>query len=199
MHSNPQSNPKNKCAEVQTRFPESQIPNFKFQISNPKSQIPNFQGESHNPPPIQTPNMKTTLHLSRALLAGAAMLLTVPAAHASCYGVCRPAYHPAYHRDAAVVAGAAAGAAVANADDATWVDPNGTTQSGQTAPPPGVSPANVAPDVDVPMNGYVRTIPANYQTVTYQGYTCYLANGTYYRPIFYQGSTVYVVVTPSDF
>lgn len=137
--------------------------------------------------------MKTTPHLSRALLAGAATLLTISAADARCYGVC----HPAYRRP--VVAGAAAGAAVANADNAMWVNPNGTTQSGQAAPDPGVSPANVAPDVDVPMNGYVRTIPSNYQTVTYQGYTCYLANGTYYRPIFYQGATVYVVVTPAEF
>jgi len=144
-------------------------------------------------PPTQTSNMKTSLHLSRALLTGAAMLLTLTAADARCYGVC----HPAYRRP--VVAGAAAGAVVANANDATWVDPNWNTQSEQPAPDPGVSPANVAPDVDAPMNGYVRTIPANYQTVTYQGYTCYLANGTYYRPIFYQGGTVYVVVTPSEF
>ena len=146
--------------------------------------------------------MKTTLHSSCALLAGAIILLSASFADARCYGVSRASYS---HEGAwgaprsAAVAGVAVGAAVANTNNAVYVAPDGPTQTGQTAPPPRVSPANVPADVDVPMNGYVRTIPSNYQVVNYQGTTCYLVNGTYYRPIFYQGSTVYVVVTPSAF
>jgi hypothetical protein len=30
--------------------------------------------------------------------------------------------------------------------------------------------------------------------VYYGGYHCYYAGGVYYRPIFYQGNTVYIVV-----
>jgi len=41
-------------------------------------------------------------------------------------------------------------------------------------------------------NGYVRTVPAGYTTVVYNGSTCYFVNGVYYCPVFYQGTTVYV-------
>lgn len=142
--------------------------------------------------------MKPSLRSSCALLGCAAVLLTASSAWARCYGVSRAAYgRPAYvaPRAGAVVAGAA----VADANDATWVAPYAPAPSGQTAPPQGVSPASVPAAVDVPMNGYVRTIPPNYKVVTYQGFTCYFVNNVYYRPIFYQGSTVYVVVTPSEF
>jgi hypothetical protein len=44
--------------------------------------------------------------------------------------------------------------------------------------------------------GYLRTIPAGYRRIWYGGYNCYYAGGVYYRPEFYQGSTVYVVVNP---
>lgn len=44
--------------------------------------------------------------------------------------------------------------------------------------------------------GYVRVIPTGYTTVYYSGYNCYFVSGVYYRPEFYGGSTVYVVVNP---
>jgi hypothetical protein len=44
--------------------------------------------------------------------------------------------------------------------------------------------------------GYVRVIPTGYTTVYYGGYNCYFVGGVYYRPEFYGGSTVYVVVNP---
>ncbi|MFZ3374147.1 MAG: hypothetical protein WA183_01160 [Chthoniobacterales bacterium] len=42
--------------------------------------------------------------------------------------------------------------------------------------------------------GYYGAIPGAYQPVVYGGYNCYYAGGVYYRPAFYQGSTVYIVV-----
>lgn len=42
--------------------------------------------------------------------------------------------------------------------------------------------------------GYIRTVPAGYKTIAYRGYTCRYVGGVYYRPVFYGGSTVYVVV-----
>jgi len=38
-------------------------------------------------------------------------------------------------------------------------------------------------------------VPAGYSTVFYGGYNCFFVGGVYYRPEFYQGSTVYVVVS----
>ena len=37
-------------------------------------------------------------------------------------------------------------------------------------------------------------VPAGYTTVYYGGYNCFFVGGVYYRPEFYQGNTVYVVV-----
>jgi len=42
--------------------------------------------------------------------------------------------------------------------------------------------------------GYYGAIPGAYRAVAYGGYNCYYSGGVYYRPAFYQGSTVYVVV-----
>jgi hypothetical protein len=42
--------------------------------------------------------------------------------------------------------------------------------------------------------GYYGAIPGAYRPVVYGGYNCYYAGGVYYRPAFYQGSTVYIVV-----
>ena len=42
--------------------------------------------------------------------------------------------------------------------------------------------------------GYIRTVPVGYSTVVYGGYTCSYVGGVYYRPVFYGGETVYVVV-----
>ena len=44
--------------------------------------------------------------------------------------------------------------------------------------------------------GYISVMPVGYTTVYYGGYHCYFVGGVYYRPEFYCGSTVYVVVTP---
>lgn len=42
--------------------------------------------------------------------------------------------------------------------------------------------------------GYVAVVPAGYRMAWYGGYNCYYVGGVYYRPEFYQGSTVYVIV-----
>jgi hypothetical protein len=42
--------------------------------------------------------------------------------------------------------------------------------------------------------GYYGAIPGAYRAVYYGGYNCYYAGGAYYRPAFYQGNTVYIVV-----
>ena len=44
--------------------------------------------------------------------------------------------------------------------------------------------------------GYISVMPVGYTTVYYGGYHCYFVGGVYYRPEFYCGSTVYVVVSP---
>jgi hypothetical protein len=43
--------------------------------------------------------------------------------------------------------------------------------------------------------GYYGAIPGAYRAVVYGGYNCYYSGGVYYRPVFYQGNTVYVVVS----
>jgi hypothetical protein len=42
--------------------------------------------------------------------------------------------------------------------------------------------------------GYITAIPMGYSVAYYEGYNCYLVDGVYYRPEFYNGVTVYVVV-----
>jgi hypothetical protein len=42
--------------------------------------------------------------------------------------------------------------------------------------------------------GYYGALPGAYRAVYYGGYHCYYAGGVYYRPVFYQGNTVYIVV-----
>ena len=70
---------------------------------------------------------------------------------------------------------------------------------GVGVPGAGARGVGVAPGVGVGSpgygalpNGYVRTVPAGYTTVVYNGSTCYYANGVNYCPVFYQGTTVYV-------
>jgi hypothetical protein len=43
-------------------------------------------------------------------------------------------------------------------------------------------------------HGYYAAVPAGYTTVAYRGYTCRYVGGVYYRPVMYQGQTVWVVV-----
>lgn len=52
-------------------------------------------------------------------------------------------------------------------------------------------PAVVAPVLPA---GYVRVVPAGYRTVVYRGYNCRFVGGVYYRPVMYQGTSVWVVV-----
>ena len=42
---------------------------------------------------------------------------------------------------------------------------------------------------------YYYTVPAGYTKVYYGGYQCAYVNGVYYRPVYYQGIIIYVVVT----
>lgn len=42
--------------------------------------------------------------------------------------------------------------------------------------------------------GYIRTLPVGYRPIYYGGYNCMFVGGIYYRPVMYQGTTVYVVV-----
>lgn len=42
--------------------------------------------------------------------------------------------------------------------------------------------------------GYIRVVPAGYRTVMYRGYNCRFVGGVYYRPVMYQGTSVWVVV-----
>ena len=48
--------------------------------------------------------------------------------------------------------------------------------------------------VGIRPGGFINTIPPGYRMAWYGGYNCYYVGGVYYRPEFYQGSTVYVVV-----
>lgn len=50
-----------------------------------------------------------------------------------------------------------------------------------------------SPGVGVLPRGYYAAVPAG-RTVVYRGYTCRYVNGVYYRPVMYQGYTVWVVV-----
>jgi len=149
------------------------------------------------------------LHSSPALLAVLVLLSAAPLAEArSAYGVAGP-------RGAAVV-GEDRAAAVTRRGVAVS-GPNGTAVARRpvavaprpvaVAPRPVVvAPAPVvvaprpvvvapAPVVVAPLPaGYIRVVPAGYRTVVYRGYSCRFVGGVYYRPVMYQGSTVYVVV-----
>jgi hypothetical protein len=55
-------------------------------------------------------------------------------------------------------------------------------------------PVPVPVPVPVLPRGYVRVVPAGGAVVFYNGYNCTFVGGVYYRPVIYQGATVYVVV-----
>ena len=42
--------------------------------------------------------------------------------------------------------------------------------------------------------GYIRVVPVGYRMIAYGGYNCYYVGGVYYRTVFYEGETVYVIV-----
>ena len=162
--------------------------------------------------------MKTTLHDSRVLLAGAALLLTVTLSEARSYGVSSSSAGrgtkytterggTAYVGPRGVAAEGANGnkAAANRYGGAAYSGPNSAgavnryggatavTNSGDVyRRGGGVAAAPVHPAA-FPA-GYIRTVPVGYTTVVYGGYSCRYVAGVYYRPVIYQGSTVYVVV-----
>ncbi len=177
------------------------------------------------------PTTKDTLQNSRALLAGATLLLAASIADARDYGVSRaPAGRgteystarggTAYVGPRGVAAQGADGrTAVATPRGAAVAGPNGAAAAGRygaaaVAPRGAVA---VVPGAAVPAwqpitpsaaviasaealaapplpPGYVSTVPAGYQVVAYGGYTCYYVGGVYYRPVFYAGSTIYLIM-----
>jgi hypothetical protein len=68
--------------------------------------------------------------------------------------------------------------------------PSVATRGVETAP--GVPTS--APGVEALPRGYYTTIPSTAVQTMHRGETCYFAAGVYYRPEYYLGSLVYVVV-----
>jgi hypothetical protein len=139
--------------------------------------------------------MKQITFLPPAVVAVALLLLASPAAEArSAYGVAGPRGAAVVGNDRAVAV-TRRGVAVAG--------PNGVAvaRRGVAVAPRAVvvtpSPIVVAPRpiVVAPLPvGYIRVVPAGYRTVVYRGYTCQYVGGVYYRPVMYQGTTVYVTI-----
>lgn len=109
--------------------------------------------------------MKTLLSYRLVLAALAAFLLTTAQSHARAYGVTR---------------GGRAYAA----------GPRGVAVAG----PHGAAVARRPVAVRPLPRGYIRTVPVGYRRVAYRGYNCYFVGGVYYRTVFYEGETVYVIV-----
>jgi hypothetical protein len=141
--------------------------------------------------------MKTTLRSSHLLLGCAALLLTASFAEARVYGVSASSagrgtvYHGSGGGSAyvgprgAVAQGPNGNVAAANRyGGAVAVGPNGAAYR----PPAYRPPATTLPA------GYIRVVPSGYRTVYYGGYNCCFVGGIYYRPIMYQGTSVYIVV-----
>jgi hypothetical protein len=125
--------------------------------------------------------MKTSA-FSRALLTAAALLTITAAADArDVYGVRGPRGGAVVGEDRAVVATRRGVAATG---------PNGTAVVRRAPVVVAPRPVVVAP---LP-RGYIRVVPAGYTRVVYGGYHCYYVGGVYYRTVFYEGETVYVVV-----
>lgn len=116
-----------------------------------------------------------------AFLAVTLLLLANPAAEArSTYGVAGPR-----------------GAAVVGPDRSDAVTRRGVAVTGPQGTAVARRPVAVAPRpvVVAPLPvGYIRVVPAGYRTVVYRGYPCRYVGGVYYRPVMYQGTTVYVTI-----
>jgi hypothetical protein len=164
--------------------------------------------------------MKMTLLNTHALIAGATLFITASVAEARSYGVSSSsvgrgtkytssrggtayagprgvAAQGANGRTAAVGQRGAAyagpnGAAASGRYGTAAVTNNGTAYAGRyTASGAAVATRPVAAPLPA---GYIRAVPAGSQTVFYGGYNCSYIGGVYYRPVFYGGATVYVVV-----
>jgi hypothetical protein len=139
--------------------------------------------------------MKTMLIPSCALLAGAALFLIVSHADARAYGVSasRAGRGTVYHGSGGGSAYVGPRGAVAQGPQGNVAAANrygGAVVAGQNGAVVRTGGAVVAP---LPA-GYIRTVPYGYSTVYYGGYNCMYVGGVYYRPVMYQGTTVYVVV-----
>ena len=148
--------------------------------------------------------MKITLNFSGILLAGFALLISASYAQARAYGVSSSSagrgtvYHTnrggaAYvGPNGAAARGANGRAGVVTNNGAAYVGPNGAAVSVRyCASAVGVNGSVV---VNRPPVNYIRTVPYGYRSVYYGGYNCYYYGGIYYRPVMYQGTTVYIVV-----
>jgi hypothetical protein len=95
--------------------------------------------------------------------------------------------------------GAGAGARGAGVTPGPGVTPG--VGAGAPGAGAGARGAGVAPGVGVGSpgagalpKGYVRAVPAGWTNVYYGGYSCACVKGVYYRPVYYQGVVVYIVV-----
>ena len=118
----------------------------------------------------------------RLLLSALAILLLCPSAHAG-----RCVYGVRGDR----------GAAVAGPRGVAWSGPNSsgavTRRGAVVSSDNGVAVAGRAIAPVLP-RGYIAAVPVGARPIVYGGFNCYSAGGMYYRPVFYQGATVYVVV-----
>jgi hypothetical protein len=89
-------------------------------------------------------------------------------------------------------------AAVATRPVATTLPVSGVaaaTRPVATTLPAGGAAVATPPVATTLPAGYISTVPAGYTTtVMHGGYSCSYVGGIYYRPVFYEGTTVYVVV-----
>jgi hypothetical protein len=153
--------------------------------------------------------MKNILSVSCVLLAGAALLLTASSAGARDFGVSSHSagrgtvYNTSRGGTAyvgprgAAAQGANGRTAAAGRYGAAYSGPNATAVSGRygTAYSGPNSSGYVSHyGATTASAGYIRTVPAGARPVVYGGYNCYYTGGVYYRPVFYGGTTVYVVV-----
>jgi len=163
--------------------------------------------------------MKSTLRYSSALFIGAALFYTSAPAEARDYGISSSSAGrgtkytserggTAYVGPRGVAAEGSRGnrAAVSRSGGAVYSGPNSSgvinryggatavTSSGDVyRRSPNTATVTTRRVTTLP-NGYVRVVPAGYRTVVYRGYNCRYVGGVYYRPVMYQGTTVYVVV-----
>ena len=143
--------------------------------------------------------MKTKFHFAGPLLMGAVLLLSTSLADARVYGVASGPNRTVVSGRRGVAVSGPNGSAAARRPVArpVVVAPRPVVVAPRpvvVAPRPVVvapRPVVVAP---VLPRGYVSVVPAGYRTVVYRGYNCRFVGGVYYRPVLYQGATVYVTV-----
>ena len=134
----------------------------------------------------------------RLLLFAVAILLLCPDAHAGrrVYGVSGGGGAVAAGPRGVAWSGPNSSGAVTRRGAAVSTD-NGVAVAGRrgvaVAGNNGVAVAT-RPIAPVLPRGYFASVPVGARPIVYGGYNCYYVGGIYYRPVFYQGATVYVVV-----